>query len=215
MPREDGVEHRGGGAVAGAEIGVEANDDGEALVRGSPVGWGRRKRAGGLVGCPSREDGVDLGAKRRGFHREDLGDEREVDEVLDAGAGASAFVRPGVGVQLLGNLGGEGQRGHSDPRDAGEAEEVRSGEQVLAGKRTLLGPDVQDEGFERPSRQRCGDPEAVGAAQKVRSGVGSFEAEHEVVVKVTARRVEEGVERVVLLGTPGEVDVLGGPGAVG
>src|SRR5215210_907931 len=92
-----------------------------------------------------------------GYEGKQRRDQHQVDEVLDAGAGAAARVAAGIGMDLLGHMLLERQRGDFGGTDVGEAQQVRPLHYFGLERRWIAETHVDRDVFERTSVNFCGD----------------------------------------------------------
>lgn len=74
------------------------------------------------MGAPTGEDLLKIEQKSSRVQREQLCDQRQVDQVFGAAADSAPFVAPRVGVKLLSNLSRQWNRRNPNRFDASEPE---------------------------------------------------------------------------------------------
>jgi len=123
---------------------------GEASIRHRPLCGRTGQGAGRGVGVAEREDGFDLATQGRSVEALQLSDQRQVDEILGAGARAPALVATRVGVELFGDLQLQRDGVDLDRNYVREPEEV-AGLENLRGQR-VIGSEADIEGKVSNSR---------------------------------------------------------------
>jgi hypothetical protein len=148
LTSQDRVEQGGCFVVSRREFSWHPGLLSESPERNRPLGGRRRQGCRLRVGAAEREDRVDLTTQDGGVEVRELGDQREVDQILWAGARAPALVSAGVGVELFCDLQLQRDGVDLDRLDPRKAEEVL-GVQGL-GLQRVIGPeaDVEQERLE-------------------------------------------------------------------
>jgi hypothetical protein len=117
VPAEDRVDKRRGMGVGLRGLGWDADGFGQLAKRDPPTLGRLGKPVGYGVGPTAGEDFVNRAAQPCRVQRRELGDQREVDEILRTRAGPRSLVDAGIGVELLGDVELERRRRHGDRLD--------------------------------------------------------------------------------------------------
>lgn len=90
-----------------------------------------------------------------------------------------------------------------------KAEQVRRRQRLDIDRRRLA--CVEYEGLERAPGKAGDDSKAMSAAEPLRRVLGPFDGEREEVTEIASGRVDQGVEQLLLVGLPRQIDVLRRP----
>ncbi len=187
----------------------EINRRGHPGVRHAPVRRWPRQRPWKLLAATLTEGVVQGAVQPVRVHAGDGGDQRKIDEILDARAHhARSAVAPGVGMDLLGDLEFERQRRRPNRFDVRKREEVRAVEHLRHPSGRGVEAHVQDEVLEPPAGKVSSHvvPDGGALVELVESR-GSLDREREVVAEIALLNGQQVCGRALLAPSTREVNI--------
>lgn len=205
---QNGIEHSRRSRMTGIQISVQAHFDSKLAIWNTPLRRWAREIRWEFMGSAAGEDLPKIEQQSSRVQREQLSDQRQINQVFGTAADSAPFIASRVCVQLFSNLTRQRNHGNRDGFDAGEPEQVWGCQCLgLTDGNAVPLPNVHEKGLEQPTSERGLNSEPVSTAHAVGISGRPFHLEREEVTQVLDGCFDQPFEQFVLLDLPGEIDV--------